>query len=497
MAYTDFYFYPKLIALLLVVGMIQLLFKRKQQFVHTFSKIILLAFSFYTLWYYNVGYVVCISAVVLIVYFSGLLIGCSEGKVRKYSTVISVVILVVFLGIFKYLNFFAGTFCNVVGVNWTELNLILPLGISFYIFSAISYILDVSWGNMEAEKSLLNVALFLAFFPKLVCGPIVKGHEFIPQLREYRKIEWKNVCTGAQIFVLGLFKKLVLADHLAVFVDDVYSKPAAFDNITIWLAVFSYFLQLYFDFSGYSDMAIGVFKMFGYDVAPNFNLPFVSTTISEFWNRWHIFLGSWLNDYVFNPLAIKFKRSMSGWDKAAQKKYKMLPSYAACIFTFLISGIWHGAGMTFIVFGLLHGVSSVIQQMYDRWCKKNKKERTAEKGRMYYTIDILLNYILVTFIQVFFRADSVSGALHIFKLMFVPHVGMNQIYTWSIFAYIVLIVATILAYRHSHSNYREIQGYYPIQDLSTVKGMTIFFVLCGLTIIMGYFGQTYFIYGQF
>ena len=116
---------------------------------------------------------------------------------------------------------------------------------------------------------------------------------------------------------------------------------------------------------------------------------------------------------------------------------------------------------------------------------------------MSYTIDILLNYILVTLIQVFFRADSVSGALHIFKLMFVPHVGMNQIYTWSIFAYIVLIVATILAYRHSHSNYREIQGYYPIHDLSTIKGMTFFFVLCGLTIIMGYFGETYFIYGQF
>ena len=175
MAYTDFYFYPKLIALLVIVAMVQLIFKRKQQLANTFSKLLLLAFSFYTLWYYNIGYVLCISAVILIVYFGALLIGRSDGKARKYSTVISVVILVVFLGIFKYLNFFAGTFCNVVGLNWTELNLILPLGISFYIFSAISYLLDVSWGNMEAEKSLLNVALFLAFFPKLVCGPIVKG----------------------------------------------------------------------------------------------------------------------------------------------------------------------------------------------------------------------------------------------------------------------------------------------------------------------------------
>ena len=244
-------------------------------------------------------------------------------------------------------------------------------------------------------------------------------------------------------------------------------------------------------------MAIGVFKIFGYDVAPNFNLPFVSKTISEFWNRWHISLGSWLNDYVYNPLAVKMKRSMSDLDKDVQKKYKMLPSYVACILTFLISGLWHGAGMTFIVLGLLHGVSSVIQQMYGRYCKKHKKKRVREKGRILYTVDILLNYILVTFIEVFFRADSIKDAFYIFKLMFVPHVGMNQIYTWSVFAYVILIIATLIAYKHSNARYQEINGYYPIQDLSTIKGMTLFFVLCGLTIIMGYFGQTYFIYGRF
>lgn len=497
MAYTDFYFYPKFIILFAVVALIQFMLRRKQSFANTCSKVMLLAFSFYTLGYYNIRYVVCISAVILTVYLGGLSIARSDGKTRKYCTRICVLVLVVFLGIFKYLNFFAGTFCNAVGLNWTDINIILPLGISFYIFSAISYVLDVSWGNMEAEKSILNVALFLAFFPKLVCGPITKGYEFIPQLREYRRIQRKNVCAGVQVFVFGLFKKLVLADHIGVFVDDVYSRVGAFDNLTVWLAVFSYFLQLYFDFSGYSDMAIGVFKMFGYDVAPNFNLPFVSTTISEFWNRWHISLGSWLNDYVFNPLAIKFKRSMSGLTKETQKKYKMLPSYAACIITFLISGIWHGAGFTFILFGLLHGIMSVIQQIYSKWCKRHKKKWITEKRRLHYAIDILLNYVLVTFIQVFFRADSVPGAVHIFKMMFVPHVGLNQIYTWSVFAYVVLIIATILAYGHSRCDYREMQGYYPLQDLSTVKGMTCFLVLCGLTVIMGYFGQTYFIYGRF
>ena len=163
----------------------------------------------------------------------------------------------------------------------------------------------------------------------------------------------------------------------------------------------------------------------------------------------------------------------------------------------MISGIWHGAGFTFILFGLLHGIMSVIQQIYSKWCKRHKKKWITEKRRLHYAIDILLNYVLVTFIQVFFRADSVPGAVHIFKMMFVPHVGLNQIYTWSVFAYVVLIIATILAYGHSRCDYREMQGYYPLQDLSTVKGMTCFLVLCGLTVIMGYFGQTYFIYGRF
>lgn len=497
MAYTDFGFYRKLILLILAVAAVQFLLRKRQQSANTLSKILLLLFSFYTLVYYNILYAVCLGVVILFVYACGILIGRSDGKTRKYLTGTGVAVLVIFLGVFKYLNFFAGTFCSIVGLHWTELHIILPLGISFYIFSAISYLLDVSWENMESEKNILNVALFLAFFPKLVCGPIVKGHEFIPQLREYRKIEWENICVGVQIFVFGLFKKLVLADHIAVFVDDVYSRPAAFDNVTLWLAIFSYFLQLYFDFSGYSDMAIGVFKIFGYDMAPNFNLPFVSKTISEFWNRWHISLGSWLNDYVYNPLAVKMKRSMSDLDKDVQKKYKMLPSYVACILTFLISGLWHGAGMTFIVLGLLHGVSSVIQQMYGRYCKKHKKKRVREKGRILYTVDILLNYILVTFIEVFFRSDSIKDAFYIFKLMFVPHVGMNQIYTWSVFAYVILIIATLIAYKHSNARYQEINGYYPIQDLSTIKGMTLFFVLCGLTIIMGYFGETYFIYGRF
>lgn len=498
MTYTDFYFYPKLFALLFVVGLLQCLFHKKQNVANIISKAILLAFSFYTLFYYNWQYALCLFGVIGVTYIGAIVIDRKLGCHRKHLTTLFVSILVITLGVFKYLNFFAGTFCKAVHLSWTDINIILPIGISFYIFSAISYLLDVSWGTMKAEKNVLDVALFLAFFPKIVCGPIVKGYEFIPQLKEYRRIQWENVCDGMQIYVFGLFKKMVLADHIAVFVNDVYSKPVAYDNATIWLAVFSYFLQLYFDFSGYSDMAIGLFKILGYDVAPNFNLPFVATNISEFWNRWHISLGSWLTEYIYNPLAIQMKRAMNSWDKAKQKRFKMLPSYVACIITFLISGIWHGAGMTFVLFGIFHGISSVAQQMYARWCKKHHKVSVIKKGRIRYSMDIMLNYVLVTCIQVFFRADSVSDAVAIFRWMFVPHVGMNQIYTWSLFAYVILIIATVVAYMHTKNrDFHNIQAFYPIQNLSTIPGLTIFFVVCGMTMILAYFGETYFIYGQF
>jgi alginate O-acetyltransferase complex protein AlgI len=283
----------------------------------------------------------------------------------------------------------------------------------------------------------------------------------------------------------------VLADHIAVFVDEVYSAPVAYNTATVWLAVFSYFLQLYFDFSGYSDMAIGLFKILGYDVERNFNLPFISTTISEFWNRWHISLGSWLNEYLFNPIAMAMGRKLAVQPKKIRKKLKNLPSYAAVMITFLVSGIWHGAGWTFVIFGLLHGTISVIQQIYANLTK-------SKKVKWMHYIDILLFYVCVNLIQVIFRADNVTQAVQIYRLMFTAHTGIAQPYTWSFFAYVLLIIGTLMAYRKSAaSGDNEINGYYPIQDLSTIKGLTIFFVVCGLAIIMGYFGETYFIYGQF
>lgn len=498
MTFIHFWFYPAMVVLLGIVSLLQRIMRKRGRLSNTCSKFLLLVFSYVVMGLYDTRFCVCMTGVILLTYASGLAVERAQAKFRNGLTVVAVTALLLVLGVFKYLNFFMSTAFGIAGITWNSLNIILPLGISFYIFSAIGYVLDVSWGKLNAERNLLDMALFLAFFPKQVCGPIVSARDFLPQLKENSRITLKGLEVGAQIFVFGFFKKLVLADHLAVFVNDVFYAPVAYGTATIWLAVFSYFLQLYFDFSGYSDMAVGVSKMFGYDVQRNFNLPFLARNISDFWDRWHISLSSWLNEYLFNPIALKFKRIVAEWPKERRKTCKNLPTYAAMLFTFLISGLWHGAGFTFIVWGLLHGIYSIFHGMYANWMHKHRREFVQNKPKVVIIFDILANYFVVNLIQVFFRAETLSQALFVLRRMFTLNVGIEHPYTWAFFTAIVLLVATIVACVHSYrAGFQEVDGYYPVADLHTVRGLTIFFVMCGLSLVFAYFGETYFIYGNF
>ena len=498
MSFVDFWFYPAAVCLVLFIALVQFVFRKREKLSNMISKIVLLCFSYVVMGFYDWRFCCCITAVIAISYVMPLMIERSEGKSKKILTSISVIALILFLGLFKYLNFFMFSVYFVFGRTWNDLNIILPLGISFYIFSAISYVLDVSWGAMEADRSLLNVALFLCFFPKQICGPIVKGKEFLPQLKENRRITLKNLETGVQIIVFGLFKKIVLADHLGVFVDDVYFAPSAYNTLTVWLAVFSSMLQLYFDFSGYSDMAIGMAKIFGYDIQRNFNLPFIAKNISEFWDRWHISLSSWLNEYLFNPIAMSMNRKVAKLPKEKRKKIKMLPMYVALIITFLVSGLWHGAGYTFIVWGMCHGIWSVSHSLYSNLMRQHYRGFADNKNKALKVLDILLTFTTVNLIQIFFRADSLRQAFYVIRRMFTSNLGIFQPYTWTMFAYIVLAIATVICYcRYISNKSEEVEGFYPLQNLNTVKGLTVFFVFCGLIVCLGYFGETYFIYGKF
>lgn len=304
MSLTNIY-YPLSLAVLL-----SLMFLAQRLLRETGTKIQLLllllasyAFVLYADWRFGLS----LFAVTLFTYLDALLIDNFRGREvpRKICLFLGIIVLLSFLGYFKYSGFFLESLGKLINMKFAGervLHLFLPLGISFYVFSTLAYLVDVYRGEYPAERNFIIFALYIAFFPKLLAGPIVRGRDFMPQIRAYGGLDLAALQTGLQIFVFGFFKKKVLADHLAVFVDDVFHAPVAFSSGTILLAVVSYSLQIYFDFSGYSDMAIGSARMLGFDFKPNFNLPYVSENISDFWGRWHISLSSWFRDYLYIPL---------------------------------------------------------------------------------------------------------------------------------------------------------------------------------------------------
>ncbi len=408
---------------------------------------------------------------------------CLERYRSKVILCISVFVLLCFLAYFKYFNFFLSSFASLFGYNSVSLNIILPIGISFYIFSALSYLIDVYRKAYRAEKNFLFFALYISFFPKLTAGPIVRGNDFLTQIKSYRGFSFDAFKTGIQIFVFGLFKKMVLADHLGVFVDDVFHAPNAFNKFTVILAVLSYSFQIYFDFSGYSDMAIGLSQILGFDFSSNFNMPYISQSFSEFWKRWHISLSSWFQDYLYIPLG--------GSRKGIYRTYFNL------LIVMIISGLWHGAGWTFVLWGVFHGLASCFNKFFSNKIKDNNSS-------LFNIFKVAITYIFVSLFWVVFRADSLSTALNVYKSIFSIHTGINQPYFWSFIAIICYIIAVIFAVLNSKKakqsnkyNNLIINGYYPILDLSRFWYQVLFFVFCGLTIILGYYGNTAFIYGAF
>lgn len=461
--------------LVIIMGGLQLI-RKKSDKVGKVQLGILLLFSYYYIFKADWRFCICIACVTLIAYSMSIMLEKTKKKVWVFVGIIS---LICFLGYFKYTNFFVNSLRSIAGMNSVTLNIILPLGISFYIFSALAYLIDVYREDYPAEKNILNFAIYIAFFPKLTAGPIVRGRDFLPQVKEYRGIQWNEFKSGIQIFAFGLFKKIVLADHLGVFVDDVFRVPTAFNTGTVILAAISYSLQIYYDFSGYSDMVIGISKILGFDFKPNFNLPYIAQNVSDFWKRWHISLSSWFQDYLYIPLG--------GSRKGTARTYINL------MIVMLVSGLWHGAGWTFIAWGALHGLASCINKAIGR--------RIKALGSI---VNGVLTFIAVTLLWVMFRANSFSTALKVYSGIFTAHAGISQPYTWSFVAIVIFIGAIVVAAIYSMRTGKkektgkiQINGFYPVLDLSKFLSLIVFFTFCGLTIILGYFGNTAFIYGAF
>lgn len=473
MALNSFSFILYFTALFMLLCLLQFV-RKKEKLSSTMGYLqlmLLLLFSYFFIYKSSWKFCICVLAYTCFVYVVGLF-----ANKRKVILATGIVVSIIMLGYFKYANFFISEFGQILGTDEVVLNIILPVGISFYTFSGIAYMIDIYRGNYPAEKSFLNVALYIAFFAKITAGPIARGKDFFPRIKKYRGIELSAFEVGVQIFVFGLFKKIVLADHLGVFVDDVFFAPTAYNTGTVFLAVVSYSLQIYFDFSGYSDMAIGIAKIVGLDFKPNFNLPYIAKGMSDFWKRWHISLSSWLQDYLYFPLG--------------GSRQGNIRTYVNLIVVMAVSGVWHGAGLTFIVWGILHGLGSCVSRVITKSGKA--------VGKAIDIIRVIITYIVVMLLWVVFRATDFTNAWNIWKGMFTIHSGISQPYTWSFFALACMVISTIMAIVKARRNGEKyVNGFYPILDLSKVIPLAIFFTFCGLTILLGYFGNTAFIYGQF
>ncbi|MBQ7955063.1 MAG: MBOAT family protein [Lachnospiraceae bacterium] len=298
---------------------------------------------------------------------------------------------------FKYYNFFAGAIEILTGnsISMYKSSLLLPVGISFYTFQALGYSIDVykgpDNGGVRHEKNFINYALFVSFFPQLVAGPIERSANLLPQFREKHNFSVENATEGLRIILVGMFKKIVIADMLALVVDKIFSTYTQLNGLTLLLGIFFFTIQIYCDFSGYSDVARGSALLFGFRLMENFKAPYMSTSIKEFWGKWHISLSTWFKDYVYIPL---------GGSRVGEGR-----KYINLMVIFLLSGIWHGANYTFILWGILHGIYRVIEEFV---CKHIKIKFRILPGKLVAIFKTAFVFCMVMLFWTYFRADNLA-----------------------------------------------------------------------------------------
>ena len=397
---------------------------------------------------------------------------------RKTALVIGVVVPLLVLGVFKYYDFFVNSFCDLFGIVRTgTTTIVIAVGISFYTFQSLSYTIDVYRGKIEAERAFVHTALYIAFFPQLVAGPIVKAGEFLPQLRQERNISLANLEPGLQIMLFGFFKKIVIADNIGPFIKAVHSAPSAYSAATLLLAAYAYFVQLYCDFSGYSDIAVGCAKCLGYDLTRNFDLPFLSPNVNEFWRRWHISLSTWLTEYLYFPL---------GGSKKGEAR-----TYLNILINMTVCGLWHGPEWKYVIWGFLSGVA---QCLYRATAPMRRK---IPKTPLTNTLNIFLTFNFFCFIAIIFCAKDIGTALHYIGYIFTLHPGIHYVSSWGVFGLVVVWGAHLAAGAKSKRLGIKPTGFYPLVSLRSFGGLLAFFLFLGVTVALAYTGQSPFIYFQF
>ncbi|WP_173013044.1 MBOAT family O-acyltransferase [Candidatus Uabimicrobium amorphum] len=346
--------------LLAIVGLLLLFFIIFTHNKSTRRKIILLAASYIFYMYWNPAFICLILFSTIVDYYLSILIAKSPPSKKKTFLLMSIFCNLGILFFFKYANFFQDNLLLVMRIfgydpSWTSLNIILPVGISFYTFQTMSYTIDVYKDELAPCSSPLDFALFVSFFPQLVAGPIVRAKEFLPQLKIPIKLNWDT--ESLFLIVRGLVKKVIIADNIAMFADFIFTSPQGFNSTIIWFATICFYIQIYCDFSGYSDMAIGIAKILGFHLPLNFDRPYFATNPSMFWKKWHISLSTWLRDYLYIPLG--------------GNRQGTILTYRNLMLTMILGGLWHGASWNFILWGFLHGFALVLYHVWQKRFQKN------------------------------------------------------------------------------------------------------------------------------
>lgn len=465
--------------------------------------LLLSSYYFYMSW--SPKYAVLMLISTAITYYSGVLIKTSNLKKdnkrkefeKKLWVGLSFTINLSILFFFKYFNFLNETFISIFNqfdTKWVvpNFNVLLPVGISFYTFQALSYTMDVYRDDIKAESNFAKYALFVSFFPQLVAGPIEKSTNLLPQLTKAHKFNYTRIKEGLLLMLWGLFKKIVIADRLAVVVNTVYNSPQQYEGFSLIIATVFFAFQIYCDFSSYSDIAIGSAKVMGFDLMENFNRPYFSKSIAEFWRRWHISLGGWFRDYLYFPLG--------GSRVSKLKKYRNV------MIVFLLSGLWHGASWNFVIWGALHGSFQVLGYEFTSIRKKTTSLFKIRKDSFSYKLyQVIFTFMLVDFAWIFFRSNNFTDTKYILSniLNFNPWVvfdgtlyklGLDEYdFKLAIYLIIFLLIIQLIQRRIIINNW--------IKNQHVFLRWSIYFIGIYSIIIFGYYGSGYeasqFIYFQF
>lgn len=440
------------------------------------------------------AYILILFCDILIDYFFGLKIAGSDGRVKKMWFLSAILLNLSFLCFFKYFNFFNQSISELVrffGVTYEPFKfyLLVPLGLSFHTFQSVSYLVEIYRRSYQPEKNLGILALYILFYPQLVSGPIERPQELIPQLKQPKEYNESNVIVGFRRILWGFLKKVVLADGLGIMVNSVYNHPHEFSGLPLLLATFLFAYQIYFDFSGYTDIALGSAKVLGFDLVENFKLPYSAKSISEFWRRWNISLSSWMRDYIYIPL---------GGSRTSR-----LRNSINILVTFFVSGLWHGANTTFIIWGLLHGVYLVVE----KFAKQAGAKLFTKLSRcvaVYERLQKIIVFVLVSFAWIFFRANNVSDALYIVSHLFtnifkqtqqVFLLGFKSVFSYSPIGFLIILILVFIVQRSEALLIKF--GYVHILDkMPKVYRWSIYYAIVILIIFLGQSSQQ-FIYFQF